>query len=213
MIVLLLIALTYVLSVSLSEGWAASLVLVVQMATVWAILSTSEAPKSVRVVAEAAIVVSFVAAVLGFVLHEDASKLFLPAVSCLLYLVAPFCIARHLLRRSTIDLETVLGALATYALIGMFFAFLYRSTGANDPAPFFGAQGDGSFAQDFFFSFTTLTTTGYGNLVPADNPGQTFAVGEMLVGQLFLVTALAKVINSYRPGQRSGLRTSDEDVS
>ena len=69
----------------------------------------------------------------------------------------------------------------------------------------------GPFPEDLFFSFTTLTTTGYGNLIPADNPGQTFAVGEMLVGQLFLVTALAKIINNYRPGQRGGLREPSED--
>ena len=209
--VLLLILITYVLSVTLTEGWAGSLVLVVQIATVWVILGTSRAPRSARLVAETALVVALAAAVLGLALHESTTKLFLPAVSCLLYLVAPFCIARHLLRRSTIDLETVLGALATYALIGMFFAFLYRSTGANDPTAFFGTQGDGSFPQDLFFSFTTLTTTGYGNLIPADNPGQTFAVGEMLVGQLFLVTALAKIINNYRPGQRGGLREPSED--
>src|SRR6185369_8629275 len=49
------------------------------------------------------------------------------------------------------------------------------------------------------FSFTTLTTTGYGNYVPAGNPGQSFAVAEMLIGQLFLVIAVAKVINAYTP--------------
>ena len=42
--------------------------------------------------------------------------------------------------------------------------------------------------QILFFSFSTLTTTGYGNLVPDANPGQTFAVAEMLIGQLFLIT-------------------------
>jgi len=64
---------------------------------------------------------------------------------------------------------------------------------------FFGANGDGKIPQDLFFSFTTLTTTGYGNLVPAGNPGQSFAVAEMLIGQLFLVIAVAKVINAYTP--------------
>lgn len=79
------------------------------------------------------------------------------------------------------------------------------------PAPFFGAQGHGTFAQDLFFSFTTLTTTGYGNLVPAENPGQSFALAEMLIGQLFLVTAVAKVINSYQPAKRRGLSAQDPE--
>jgi len=211
-LVLLLILVTYVLSVTITQTWAASLVLAVQIATVWVILRTSQARRSVRVFADVALVIAVVAAVLGLLFHQDIADRFLPAVSGLLYLVAPFAIARHLIRRRSIDQETVLGALATYLLIGMFFAFVYRSAGANDPSAFFGAQGDGSFPQDLFFSFTTLTTTGYGNLVPASNPGQTFAVAEMLVGQLFLVTAVAKVITVYRPGtERGGVRDSKQE--
>ncbi len=124
-------------------------------------------------------------------------------VSALLYLGAPFSIIRHLVLRPTIDRETVLGAIAAYLMIGMFFAFSYRTLGSIQEGAFFGASGDGTFAQDLFFSFTTLTTTGYGNLIPAGNPGQSFAVLEMLVGQLFLVTAVAKAVSAWqfqRPG-------------
>ena len=52
-----------------------------------------------------------------------------------------------------------------------------------------------------YFSFTTLTTTGYGNLVPAGNPGQTLAVSEMILGQLFLITALGKIVTAWRPAR------------
>ena len=65
--------------------------------------------------------------------------------------------------------------------------------------PFFGAEGEDSLSDDLFFSFVTLTTTGYGNLVPAGNPGQTLAVFEALVGQIFLVTAIGKVVSAWRP--------------
>ena len=95
----------------------------------------------------------------------------------------------------------MLGAITAYLMIGMSFAFTYRALGALRAGPFFGSQGDGSFSQDLFFSFTTLTTTGYGNLVPAANPGQTFAVLEMLIGQLFLVTAVARVVSAWQPRQ------------
>jgi hypothetical protein len=81
----------------------------------------------------------------------------------------------------------------------MLFGFAYRFLGVVQSSAYFGANGDGKIPQDLFFSFTTLTTTGYGNLVPAGNPGQTIAVAEMLIGQLFLVIAVAKVINSYTP--------------
>jgi hypothetical protein len=72
--------------------------------------------------------------------------------------------------------------------------------------PFFGPAGNGTLSQDLFFSFVTMTTLGYGNLVPAANPGQTFAVLEAVTGQLFLVVAVGKIISSMRPrrGERSG---------
>jgi hypothetical protein len=93
----------------------------------------------------------------------------------------------------------------------MLFAFIYRFLGVVQPSLFFGANGDGRVPQDLFFSFTTLTTTGYGNLVPAGNPGQSFAVAEMLIGQLFLVTAVAKVISAFQPIRLPASRQRDSD--
>ena len=200
--VVILILVTYVLTINLTKSWGPSAIIVVQIATVSIILRISRAPHLIRVVAAVSLIVAVVAAILALFLHRDVAGRFLPAVSSLLYLIAPISIFRHLVRRTVVDQETVLGAIAAYLLIGMFFAFVYRAAAANDATAFFGVQGDGSFAQDLFFSFTTLTTTGYGNLVPAENPGQTFALAEMLIGQLFLVTVVAKVINTYRPGRR-----------
>jgi Ion channel len=58
----------------------------------------------------------------------------------------------------------------------MFFAFAYKAAGEFGSVPFFGAAGHGTLSQDLFSSFVTMTTVGYGNLVPSANPGQTFAV-------------------------------------
>ena len=93
------------------------------------------------------------------------------AVSGLLYLLAPIVVVRDIATRRSVERETVLGAIAAYLLVGMFFAFAYRAIGILQPAPFFGAAGDGDTAQVLFFSFVTLTTTGYGDLVPAAQPG------------------------------------------
>ena len=209
--VLVLIFITYILTINLTTSWGPSLVIVVQIATVSIILRISHAPHPTRVVAAISLLLAIVAAILALFLHHDTASRFVPAVSSLLYLIAPVSVIRHLVRRTVIDLETILGAVAAYLLIGMFFAFLYRAAGANEGTAFFGAQGDGTFAQDLFFSFTTLTTTGYGNLVPAKNPGQGFALAEMLIGQLFLVTAVAGIINLYRPAKRrlQGVEGSD----
>jgi hypothetical protein len=198
--VLLLILFTYVFSVSVTATWASSLVICVQIATVWVVLRVSQARRTVRWVAGVLLLISALAAAVNlFAGRETAGLGAVAFMSALLYLIAPFSIIRNLLFRREVDLQTVLGAIDIYLLVGMLFAFLYRFLGVVQPSAFFGANGDGKIPQDLFFSFTTLTTTGYGNLVPAGNPGQSFAVAEMLIGQLFLVIAVAKVINAYTP--------------
>ena len=105
---------------------------------------------------------------------------FMAVVSGLLYVAAPVIIVRQLVptyrgqpdrprrdRRLPDGREVV-----RICLPGARDARPARSLGRRERAA----------SEDLFFSFTTLTTTGYGNLVPATNPGQTLAVGEMLIG-------------------------------
>jgi hypothetical protein len=208
--VLLLILFTYGFSVTVTATWAASLVITVQIATVWAVLHVSQARRSVRRIASVLLLVSALAAAINlFVGKETTGEGAVALMSAVLYLIAPFSITRSLLFRRAVDVQTVLGAIDIYLLVGMLFAFVYRFLGVVQPSVFFGPNGDGKLPQDLFFSFTTLTTTGYGNLVPAGNPGQTFAVAEMLVGQLFLVTAVAKVISAFQPIRRSAPRPGE----
>ena len=76
-------------------------------------------------------------------------------------------IVRHIFRRRVVDGQTVLGAIAAYLLFGMMFALAFLAIGVIQVTPsLFGAQGPGTASQDLFFSFVTLTTAGYGNLVP-----------------------------------------------
>ena len=202
-LVLLLVMVTYAASVSLSETWAAPIVLTIQLATVWLTLRTSHARRLVRKLALIVLCLAAATVVLSLFVHgsgDERGGIF--AVCCLLYLLAPFAIVRHLVMRREIDTETLLGAIAAYLLIGMFFAFAYKVLGELQSVPFFGRAGHGTLSQDLFFSFVTMTTVGYGDLVPAANPGQTLAVLEALIGQLFLVVAVGKIISSYRPRQR-----------
>jgi Ion channel len=202
-LVLLLVVVTYVVSVSLTEARAASVVLVVQLATVWLTLRTSRARPVVRHVADIVLCLGAIVAAGSFFVHQRGAQLGgIFAVCGLLYLIAPFSILRDLIRRK-IDRESLLGAVAAYLLLGMFFAFAYQAAGELGSVPFFGSAGHGSLSQDLFFSFVTMTTVGYGNLVPAANPGQTLAVMEAVVGQLFLVVAVGKVISGLQP-RRNG---------
>ena len=199
-LVLVLVVVTYVVSVSFVAGWAQSVVLAVQLATVWLTFRTARTPLSARVMVFVVfLAVAAVAFVNLFIAVTSEALAVAFVVSALLYVVAPFAVVRDIATRRSVDQEAVLGAIAAYLIVGMCFAFTYRAIGVLQPTPFFGAQGPGDMTQTLFFSFVTLTTTGYGNLVPATNPGQSLAVMEAVLGQLFLVTAVAKIITAWKP--------------
>jgi hypothetical protein len=99
-----------------------------------------------------------------------------------------------------VGFRTILGAISVYMISGLLFTSLYVAIDRLQAGPFFQNAG-GSDAGDYlFFSFTTLTTTGYGNLVPGGQPGRMFAGLEMLFGQIFLVTLIAGLVSLWRPG-------------
>jgi len=199
-VVVLMILTTYLLALVAAGRWTGTALLVAQTGTVWRVLHTSRARRGFR---------TWAAVVFGFAVLGAAAGAFAGGnphlvaltfvASTVLYVVAPASIVAHLAYRPAVDRQTMLGALSAYLLLGMAFAFAYRCLGAFQRGPFFGPAGDGTLSQDLFFSFVTLTTTGYGNLVPAGNPGQSLAVLEALLGQLFLVTAVAKIVEAWRP--------------
>ncbi len=204
LVVLLLMA-SYVTSVSTTHEGGAIVVMLVQLVTLYLTFSASESRKAQRIAGIACVVMGVVAvATFGFGVafqFDNSVVKVLAIVSVVLYLVAPLVILRHLLNRQVVDARTILGAISIYLMLGMMFAFSYRALSLWQTDPFFGANGRGDSADFLFFSFITLTTTGYGNLVPAANPGQSIAVLEAIIGQLFLVTALAKIVNAWRvPG-------------
>jgi len=213
-LVLLGLVLSYTLAVARTAREGASLVLIVQMATVLIALRASRAHRIVSGVAGAVMVLAAIAAVANLfgAAHDPAAGVFVAGAA--LYLVTPIAIVRSIVRAGRVDRQVVLAVIDSYLMIGMFFAFSYRAMGVAIAGPFFGMAGEGTTAQTLFFSFTTLTTTGYGNLIPVPKLGQSFAVTEMLVGQLFLVTALAKIISEWRPRRwGSGGRLGEAPVA
>ncbi|MBB4754166.1 potassium channel family protein [Actinoplanes lobatus] len=197
---LLLIIGTYVLALLVRDRWELAVLLLVQTITVWQALRVSRARSGMRYAAAGLFLLALVAALLNIVLSRNSPLLgwtFLAA--SVLYLLAPFAIVRHLSTQHGVDQQTLLGALAAYLLIGMAFGFAYQCLGVIQPGPLFGDKGDPVISDALFFSFVTMTTTGYGDLVPAADPARTIAVVEALTGSLFLVTAVAKVVENWRP--------------
>jgi voltage-gated potassium channel Kch len=117
------------------------------------------------------------------------------AILCAMLFVTPFAIGRRIMRHTRVDIETLAGAVNIYVLIGLFFASLYAVIVHFTAVPFFAQAAEVTGNQINYFSFVTLATLGYGDLTPATDLGRSLVVFEAMVGQVFLVTALARIVS------------------
>jgi Ion channel len=109
----------------------------------------------------------------------------------------------RLVREVGVTLQVVAGALAIYLLVGLLFASVIAFVSHVEGGTYFkqGAVGE---PVDVYFSFTTLTTTGFGDYTAAHPVGHALAVLEMLTGQLYLVTVIGVVVGNFVGGWRRG---------
>lgn len=106
-------------------------------------------------------------------------------------------VVRSLKARSQVTVQAVFGVLCIYLLIGMFFAFVYGAMDRFSPH-FFANGAAATVARCLYFSFTTLTTVGYGDYTAASNLGHTLSVTEGLIGQVYLVTIVSLIVGNLR---------------
>jgi Ion channel len=100
----------------------------------------------------------------------------------------------RLVRRHGVTLQAVAGALAIYVQLGLIFAWLIGFVSHMSDKPYFTQGGDGSQSERVYFSFTVMTTTGFGDFTAAQPLGRGIAVVEMLVGQIYLVTVIGVLV-------------------
>ena len=114
-------------------------------------------------------------------------------------------VIRSLRARQSVTLEAVFGVLCVYILLGMFFAFIYGSIDHLGGNPFFAGGQAATVSQCLYFSFTCLTTIGFGDLTARTDLGHTLSVFEGLLGQIYLVTIVSLIVANLgrsRPSAR-----------
>jgi hypothetical protein len=125
--------------------------------------------------------------------------------ACALVAIAPPAIVvgviRGLRERGGATVQAIMGVLCIYLLMGMLWAFTYGSLDRLGGDPFFASGVSASASRCLYFSFTTLTTVGYGDLTARSNLGHTLAVTEALIGQIYLVTVVALLVSGLARGR------------
>lgn len=209
-LVLLLVLLTYVLTSLLADrGWEAVVLCLATSATsIVALTSAHASPRLVR----AAVWTSVLTVLLAVVAAASGAHLWLnfsSAIQVVLLAVAMAAVLRRVIANAGADSRTILGAISVYTVLGLLFTFLYAFVARVQSGPFFEGNPHAGGSDFIFFSYTTLTTTGFGNLVPGGQPGRMLTGLEMLSGQIFLVTLVAGLVSLWRPGELLKRRRAD----
>lgn len=131
----------------------------------------------------------------------------------LVLLLTVLLIVRRVLSHPVVTVQTILGALSAYLIVGLMFAAIYGTLSEWGPRPFFAHDATITPAVLQYFSFTTLTTLGYGDYTAATNTGRAFAMLEALGGQVFLVTLVARLVSAFQPGTRRQAEAASERPS
>lgn len=125
--------------------------------------------------------------------------------AALLFMYTAWVILREVLRSERITLDTLAGGIVVYLFIGVIWAFAYVLVALLDPQALHYAAGSarsgvGGF-DDFhtflYFSFTTLTTLGYGDVVPVNPLARSLAYLEAVFGQLYLAVLIARLVGQH----------------
>jgi voltage-gated potassium channel len=102
-----------------------------------------------------------------------------------------------------VDRERLAAALSFYLLLGLIFALIYTVITEFLPGSFhfsvarLADAGARSLSDMVYFSFVTLATLGYGDIVPLSPSVKGLAILEAIVGQMYLVVVVARLVSLY----------------
>jgi hypothetical protein len=201
-LVFVLVLITYVLASLLeNRGWTSVLLTVATSATsVVALISSHMHARLVRIALALSALTVLLATIGAAADNHDWLNL-ATVIQVSLLTLAMGAVLRRVVMTPEVGSRTILGALSVYTVLGILFTFVYGVIDRVQGGPFFEGHPNPAGSDFLFFSYTTLTTTGYGNLVPGGQPGRLVSGLEMMAGQIFLVTLVAGLVSLWRPGE------------
>jgi len=196
-VVLLLVTLSFILAMAAPEGVLSRLLTNLVQAT--ALIAAFRASRAPRPLFIAGMVLFVFAALLAALAAEGIgdSIALSQLIAAVLLAILASTIGVQIFRLTIVDEHAIFGALCVYLLLGLFFAALYAVIGAHG-RQFFVALTAPRTRDYQYFSFVTLATLGFGDLVPRSDFARTVTVVEAMLGQLYLVTVVALLVGNYK---------------
>ena len=135
----------------------------------------------------------------SFAAPQSAARLWSDALSVVLLALLAALVLSQVLRKGPVTPYRIQGAIVVYLLLGFAWSAAYELVAGLIPRAFqlpesLAAGGRATYGL-VYFSFITLTTTGYGDVTPAHPVTRSLAVAEALTGQLYLAILIARLVS------------------
>ena len=200
-VLLLILVFTYLLSAFFKDRLISTFQVVLFLTVVLITLRNGQlGPRAVRIATIVVLAGSVLAAVLLLVDSDGPGAGVANVWTGLILLLAAVLLVRRVLAQPEVTLQSIYGAISAYLVLGLMFAAFYAAMYRFGGNTFF-AQGKpqtGDTRTFQYFSFVTLTTTGYGDYTAAGSGGQAVAVLEAITGVVFLATLVARLVAGFR---------------
>jgi len=176
-------------------SWSFSLVLVL------GVLATTK-HKAIRMGMVALAGLAFASHWLHFLIRADAVHMVAASVSAVFFLVLASLITARVFRSGGITIFRVCGAIAVYIILGILWGEFYILIYLLVPGAFYfdpsTQYGEPPISELIYFSFSTLTTLGFGDVLPVHPMARSLTTLEALVGQLYPAVLLARLVTLYQ---------------
>ena len=207
---LVVLIFTFVVSPFLRDGIGNILSISLLLYTIIIVVKSFALPRRLMIVYDAIAIIAFcleVMSSLGWINYLNQPLSLISQAIFIIYLAgAAYWIGRDIFNAPTVTIDTVRGGISVYMLIGFVWALLYGIVNTLDANAFSQPLiRPGSYLRSIHFSFTTLTTLGYGDIVPMSEVAQVLTNLEAIVGQMYSSVLIAILIGSYlaqQPNQR-----------
>jgi len=126
------------------------------------------------------------------------------------FLYLQFLIIKQMIHAHKVDTNTIFGAMNIYLVAGLIWAYAYLLLSHFDTAAFHMPEYEHMMREVelfTYYSFTTLTTLGYGDIVASSSQARMLSVLEAVFGQLYLAIVVAKLVSISRRLDMKGDRS------
>jgi len=150
-------------------------------------------------------VVSLILILVNIIVYDLNQSVYQYLLKLLIIGITIIELFKEIIRTKIIDAHIISGAISIYILIGVFWYLLYMFLIFIDPDSFlFNHHHTNKLSIDMlYFSFTTLTTLGYGDITPVSYTAKMWAMTEAMMGVLFLAVMISRLVSHFESNKKS----------